>query len=357
MSVRASESPQFLAHAWITILAGGVGSRFWPASTPEAPKPLLNLASDRPLLQDTLERAQALAPAERISILAGPHLVGPFSRAIPSLTSASFWVEPAARGTAPVLTWAAWKAVQHDPDAVLVSLHSDHVIDPTAAFVERVNTAIDVAQNEGMLVTIGAVPDRPEIGYGYLQPGEPLPTSPAARRVAAFHEKPDAETAERYLEDGFLWNTGIFIWRASVLLEEVRAHAPEIEPALHHLEAGNEDAFFAEVKPVSIDVAVLERSSRVACLASTFRWDDVGTWDALSRTRPTDAQGNVVAGAGHVVEGHDNIIWSDDERLIVWGLDDVVAVRANGVTVVFPKHRAPELKTLLNALDSDEATR
>lgn len=355
MSARTSESPQFRPHAWITILAGGVGSRFWPASTPEAPKPLLNLASDRPLLQDTLERAQALAPPERISILAGAHLVAPFSRAIPSLTATSFWVEPAARGTAPVLTWAAWKALQQDPDAVLVSLHSDHVIDPAAAFVERVNTAIDVALNDGMLVTIGAVPDRPEIGYGYLQPGPPLPTNPAARRVAAFHEKPDAKTAERYMQEGFLWNTGIFIWRASVLLEEVRAHAPEIAPALRHLEAGDEDAFFAEVASISIDVAVLERSSRVACLASTFRWDDVGTWDALSRTRPADAQGNVVAGAGQVVEGHDNIIWSDDQRLIVWGLDDVVAVRANGVTVVFPKQRAPELKTLLNALDGNEA--
>lgn len=349
-------------HVWVTVLAGGIGSRFWPASTPAAPKPLLALASERPLLVDTLERARRLAPRERIRILAGEHLVAPFTGAATGLDRGDFWIEPEARGTGPVLAWAAWKALERDPDAVLVSLHSDHVIEPVEAFVDLIADAVDVANQTRSLVTIGAVPNRPETGYGYLQPGAEIADG-RARDVHAFHEKPDPETAARYLADGFLWNTGIFVWRADVLLEEVRAHAPEIAAALPRLEGARageaagevaaEAAFFAEVGSISVDVAVLERSTRVACLASTFRWDDVGTWDALGRTRSPDAQGNVVVGPGAVVGGNGNLVWSDGPPVVLWGVHDLVTVQANGVTLVFPRERAPELKTLLGELPSD----
>lgn len=337
---------------WVTILAGGVGSRFWPASTRARPKPLLPLASDRPLLEETLERARRIAPPERIRILAGEHLVAPFTAAVPRLDAGAFWIEPRARGTGPVLAWAAWKALREDPDAVLVSLHADHRIDPVEPFVAVLDQAARVAATEGVLVTVGAVPDRPETGYGYLQPGEVIARGPVGpvRRVSAFHEKPDPETAASYLRRGFLWNTGIFVWRADVLLDEVRAVAPEIAPALPLLEAGDDEGFFREVTPISIDVAVLERSSRVACIASTFAWDDVGTWASLGRTSAGDASGNVVVGAGIVVEGEGNLVWSDEAPVVLWGVSDLVAVQANGVTVVFPRDRAPELKHLLGEL-------
>lgn len=339
-------------HTWITVLAGGVGSRFWPASTPARPKPLLALASDRPLLEETLDRAAHLAPRERVRILAGGHLVGPFSDAVEALDSDAFWVEPAARGTGPVLAWAAWRAMQEDPDAVIVSLHADHLIEPVDAFVELVRRAVRVAAEREVLLTVGAVPDRPETGYGYLQPGEPLEDAPAAgvRRVSAFHEKPDPETAGRYVARGYLWNTGIFVWRASVFLDQVRDLAPEIATALPRLDEGDEEGFFREVTPISVDVAVLERSDRVACLASTFRWDDVGTWNSLGRTEAGDAEGNVVVGPGVVVEGSGNLVWSDDAPVVIWGLSDLVTVQANGVTVVFPRDRAPDLKRLLGEL-------
>jgi mannose-1-phosphate guanylyltransferase len=337
---------------WVTVLAGGIGSRFWPASTPAAPKPLLALASDRPLLVDTLERARRLAPRDRIRILAGSHLVAPFTGAATGLEADDFWIEPAARGTGPVLAWAAWKALQADPDAVLVSLHSDHVIEPVEAFVGLIHDAVAVADDERCLVTIGAVPDRPETGYGYLQPGASLADG-RARRVDAFHEKPDPETAARYLAEGFLWNTGIFVWRADVLLDEVRAHAPEIAAALPRLDEGGAEAFFADVASISVDVAVLERSTRVACLASTFQWDDVGTWDALARTRGSDAAGNVVVGPGRIVDGRGNLVWSDGPPVVLWGVEDLVTVQANGVTLVFPRDRAPDLKKLLAELPDE----
>lgn len=350
-----SDSLEGRGHTWVCVLAGGIGSRFWPASTPEAPKPLLPLASDRPLLSDTLARARRLTDPDHIRILAGPHLVEPFTRATPGLDVSDFWIEPAARGTGPVLAWAAWQVLQSDPDGVLVSLHSDHVIEPEDAFGDLLGKAVQVAAKQRQLVTIGAVPDRPETGYGYLQPGAELRDG-GARTVAAFHEKPDVATARRYLDEGFLWNTGIFVWRADVLLEEIRAHSPEIAPALERLAEGRDDAFFAEVEPVSIDVAVLERSRRVVCLASTFRWDDVGTWDALARTRSADEKGNVVVGEGQVFDAHGNIVWSEGGRIVLWGVDDLVAVQANGMTLVFPRQRAPDLKQLLERLD-DEGSR
>jgi mannose-1-phosphate guanylyltransferase len=341
-------------NTWVTVLAGGIGSRFWPASTPERPKPLLAIGSRAPLLAETLTRARSLAPDGRIRILAGEHLVDPFTGAISDLTREHFWIEPAARGTGPVLAWAAWRARREDPDAVLVSLHADHLIEPVDAFSSLILGAAGLASREELLLTVGAIPDRPETGYGYLQPGAVVGDAGApARRVSAFHEKPDRDTAEDYLRRGYLWNTGIFVWRASVFLDEVRRLAPEIAPALPLLEAGDEEGFFREVTPISVDVAVLERSSRVACLASTFHWDDVGTWAALGRTGEGDGAGNVVTGPGVVVEGEENLVWTDGGPVVLWGVSDLVTVHANGVTVVFPRERAPDLKRLLVALPEE----
>lgn len=339
---------------WVTILAGGVGSRFWPVSTPARPKQLLPLAGDRPLIEDTLARARRLVPDERIRILAGADLTRRFIAALPDLHESAYLVEPEARGTAPVLAWAAWTLLRTDPDACLVSLHADHKVDPEEAFTERLRDAAILANRERILVTIGARPDRPETGYGYVQPGEALPAPPAgAARVRAFHEKPDRETADRYLTEGFLWNTGIFVWRADVFLEEVRAHAPEVAAALPHLEAGDVDAFFAACTPVTVDVAVLERSHRVGVLPATFEWDDVGSWASLARTRPADASGNVALGRTVAVESRDNVVFAEGGAVVLYGVDDLIVVRTGGVTFVTSRGRAPELKELVSALPPD----
>lgn len=338
----------------MTILAGGVGSRFWPVSTPDRPKQLLPLASDAPLVEDTVGRARRLAPDARIRILAGEHLVGPFRRALPDLPGSSYLVEPRARGTAPVLAWAAWTIAREDPDAVLVSLHADHLVEPEEAFTRLLSEAADLARRQGVLVTVGAVPDRPETGYGYIQPGEPLPGPPeGAARVAAFHEKPDGETATRYVDRGFLWNTGIFVWTARALLDEVRAHAPEVADALPHLEAGDDEAFFRACTPVSVDVAVLERSARVAVVPCTFRWDDVGSWASLPRTRAADGAGNVILGRASAVDARDNVVFAEDGPVVLWGVDDLIVVRTRGVTFVMPRDRAADLKTLVSGLPDD----
>lgn len=343
---------------WVTILAGGVGARFWPMSTPARPKQLLPLASDRPLIVDTVDRARRLAGPERIRILTGEHLVEPFRSALPDLPDDVYLIEPRARGTAPVLAWAAWEIAKRDPHAVLISLHADHRVEPEAAFEALLLDAVALASATGDLLTVGVVPDRPETGYGYIESAATVGRrgSTEAARVATFHEKPDAETAAEYVDRGFLWNSGLFVWRADRFLEEVRTHAPEIAGAFPHLEAGNVAAYFDACPSVAVDTAVLEKSDRVAVVRATFEWDDVGSWAALARTRPHDDAGNVTVGDVVVAESSDTIIATDGDPIAVFGVEGLVVVRASGVTLVTTRERAPDLKRLLETLPPEIRT-
>lgn len=332
------------------MLAGGIGSRFWPLSTPERPKQLLPLASARPLIVDTVERALSLVPAERLRILAGAHLLDPFRRVLPDLPDSSYLVEPQAKGTCPVLAWAATEIGRLDDEAVLVSLHSDHSIRPLEAFQDTVRSAVRLAAEHEVLLTVGVPPDRVETGFGHIEPGERLAPGAEAWRVRTFHEKPDAATARRYMDAGYVWNTGIFVWRASVFLDEVERRAPEVAACLTRLEEGAA-SFFEEVPPCVVDTAVLERSDRVAMVRASFAWDDVGSWDALARTRAPDGHGNVVEGDAAVVEGQGNVAYADAGRVVLFGVDDLVVVRTSETTLVLPRTRAPELKKLLARLE------
>lgn len=333
------------------VLAGGVGSRFWPASTPARPKQILPLASDRPLIADTVDRIRPLIPTDRIRILTGESLVAPIRTAVSDLEPEHFLVEPQARGTAPVLVWAAHTLARADPDAVMVSLHADHVIRPEPAFRELIDVAARAADRHDRLFTVGVRPTRPDTGYGYIRRGDPL-DEVGAHVVDAFEEKPDAATARRYLEAGdYLWNSGIFVWRVDRLLHEVRAVTPELAELLPLLDAGDAEAFFARAPKLSIDRGVLERSQRVGVMDATFEWDDVGTWDAVARTREGDHAGNVVKGAAHLEDAAGCVVWNEtDEPLVVFGARDTVVVRRDGITMVLPRDRAADLKDLLESL-------
>jgi mannose-1-phosphate guanylyltransferase len=339
-------------HLHIVILAGGIGARFWPASTPSRPKQLLPLASHRPLIVDTVERARRLVSRDRLHILAGRHLVDPLRAALGEEDETLFWVEPRARGTGPVLAWAARRIRAHDPDGVMVSLHADHAIAPGEAFVEVVREAARLARQTDLLYTVAVPPDRPETGYGYLRPGEAVDGEGSVRawRVGAFVEKPDEATALRYLSEGYLWNSGIFVWTASRFLEEVIHHAPEISDHLPLLDEGREDAFFERVPPISVDEAVLERSGRVGTVEADFSWDDVGSWDALGRTRGGDQDGNVLVGEARVIEGRGNVVWTEGGQVVLFGVDDLVVARSGDVTLVTSRNRAAELKDALGRL-------
>ena len=334
---------------WAVILAGGSGTRFWPLSTPERPKQLLPLGGDRPLLSQAVRRLEGLVPPDRILILTGPFLVERVTALVPEVPAAQVLAEPRSASTAPALVWGAHWIARRDPDAQMLSLHADWAVGDDAAFRTTAARALAVAREHDVLVTVGVKPTRAESAYGYIVPGRPL--GPFARRVQRFVEKPTAARAAELKRRKALWNTGLFAWGVERFLTEVSAHARELRAGLPALSSGDVAGFFAAVTPAPVDIAVLERSKRLAVVAGTFTWDDIGSWDALFRIRTPDSQGNVAV--GNITIGDDVrrcVLWSESEHLAVSGITDLVVVRANGHTLVMPTGRADRLKALVQRL-------
>jgi mannose-1-phosphate guanylyltransferase len=335
---------------WAVVLAGGVGSRFWPVSTPERPKQLLPLVTDEPMLAATLRRLQPLAPPKHTLVLTNASLVDAVRRLAPDLPARNVVAEPRPAGTAAALAWAADTVVRLDgPDAVMLCVHADWAIGDEPGFRDALERAARAAEKHRALITIGVVPTRPDPGFGYIQPGEMVHGEELLRRVARFVEKPDRTRAEAMVREGFLWNSGIFAWRAGDFLDELRAHTPEVAPALE-IAAGDAGRFFAEVEPIPVDVGVLERSSRVMMLPGDFQWDDVGTWAALGRVRAADAQGNAVRGSVFAQDAARNIVHTESGTVVLYGVSDLVVVTRPGLTLVTTRDHSTDLKRLIEAL-------
>lgn len=333
---------------WAVVLAGGVGSRFWPLSTPERPKQLLPLVSGQPLLVEAVERLAPIVPAERVLILTNPSLVPAISRLLPDVPAANLIAEPRPGGTAAALAWAAQEIARRDgPDATMISVHADWSVGNAKGFQDALAQAAALAEQHHALMTVGVVPTRPETGFGHIQPGKDL--GGGARRVTRFVEKPDRKRAEEMTRDGYLWNSGIFAWVVGDFLDDVRKLTPEVASALH-AHAHDIAKFFESVTPISVDVGVLERSDRVAVLPGDFGWDDVGTWGALRRVRPHDKAGNVAQGNVHVLDAHDNVVHAPNSKVVLYGVSNLVVVVENGMVLVTTVDRSTDLKTLVDAL-------
>jgi mannose-1-phosphate guanylyltransferase len=333
---------------WVVVLAGGVGSRFWPLSTPARPKQLLPLVSDRPLLVDAVERLQPLADAKRMMILTNASLVESIAKLLPDVPHPNLIAEPRSGGTGAALAWAAHQiASRAGPEAVMISVHADWAVAEPDEFRRALRIAATAAAQHRSLVTVGVVPSRADPGFGYIQrDGE---VAPGVWRVARFVEKPDRQRAEEMRREGYLWNSGIFVWRVGDFLDELRAHTPEIAPALA---AHGEDigGYFAAVKPISVDVGVLERSDRVLVIAGDFGWDDVGTWGALGRIRRGDADGNAMAGEAYAVSAHDNVVHTESATVVLYGVSGLVVVVRDGLVLVTTVEHSSDLKTLVENL-------
>jgi mannose-1-phosphate guanylyltransferase len=334
---------------WAVILAGGVGSRFWPISTPDRPKQLLPLATTEPMLADALARLAPIVPLQRTLVLTNAGLVEAIARLAPALPRENLIAEPKPAGTAAALAWGAHLIAQRGArDDVMISVHADWAIGDAEGFRAALLVAAETAARQHALVTVGIVPVRPDPGFGYIQPGEPA--GPDARHVARFVEKPDRARAEAMVRDGFLWNSGIFVWRAGDFLDEIAALTPEIAP---HLAAHADDVegFFGAVeKPIAVDVGVMERSARVLVLRGDFGWDDVGTWAALKRVRACDEHGNALSGIVHALDSSDNVVHADGNAVVLYGVRDLVVVSRPGLTLVTTTERASDLKQLIDTL-------
>jgi mannose-1-phosphate guanylyltransferase len=301
------------------------------------------------MLADALARLAPLVPPERTLVLTNAGLVEPIAAIAPGLPRENLIAEPRPAGTAAALAWAAHEIARRGArDDVMISVHADWAIGNPDAFRASLAAAAEVAEAQHALVTVGVVPVRPDPGFGYIQPGEAAGS--VARKVARFVEKPDRARAETMMREGYLWNSGIFVWRAGDFLDEIAALTPEIAP---HLAAHPDDleAFFSAITTgISVDVGVMERSSRVLVLAGDFGWDDVGTWAALRRVRRCDARGNAVNGVVHALDASNNVVHADGSAVVLYGVSDLVVVSRDGLTLVTTTDRASDLKQLIESL-------
>lgn len=350
-----------MAERWAVVLAGGVGSRFWPLSTPDRPKQLLPLVDGRSMLENTVERLAPLIPPNRTLVLTSRSLRPAIAAALPAIAGDNIVAEPAPAGTAAALTYAASLIARRTgPDSVMMCVHADWSIADPDGFRSALVEAARTAEREHGLVTVGIVPDRAEPGFGYIEPGDPV-AGGVARRVSRFIEKPSRAGAVEMVNAGYLWNSGIFVWRVGDFLDEVRAHTPEVSHALGDLNTSEQgerqdERFFANVQSISVDVGVLERSDRVFVIPGDFGWDDVGTWAALHRVRRADAAGNVASGTVHAAESENNVIHAEGNAVVLYGVSDLVVITRDGLTVVTTRERSADLKTLIASLPSSIAT-
>ncbi|MFN2564738.1 MAG: mannose-1-phosphate guanylyltransferase [Gemmatimonadaceae bacterium] len=335
---------------WAVVLAGGVGSRFWPLSTPERPKQLLPLVTSQPLLADAITRLRPLIAPERTLILTSAGLAGAVAAVARDVPKDNILAEPTPRGTGPALAWAALEIERRaGADAIMSSVHADWAVGDAEGFRDTLRRAAAAAMTYKSLVTVGIVPDRADPGFGYIEPGPQL--EEGVRRVTRFVEKPTRPNAERMWRSGFLWNSGIFVWRVGDFLDEIRAHTPEVARALASGGRGmRAEEFFTAVTPVTVDVGVLERSSRVLVLPGDFGWDDVGTWGALRRLRAADPAGNASSGDVHAVDASGNVVLAEGNTVVLFGVSDLVVVSRNGLTLVTTVDRSADLKSLVESL-------
>ncbi|WP_439553926.1 mannose-1-phosphate guanylyltransferase [Flavobacterium macrobrachii] len=338
------------------LMAGGVGSRFWPVSTTEFPKQFHDmLGSGETLIQKTFSRLAKLIPAENILILTNERYNDLVLEQLPMVKPEQVLLEPAMRNTAPCILYASLKIQKQNPEAVMVVAPSDHWIEDENAFVANLQQCFDFCQKENALMTLGIQPTFPNTGFGYIEFDKS--DGNRIKRVNQFREKPDYETAKSFLEQGnFLWNGGIFIWSVKSVTEAFEKFQPQMnalfQKGMESYNTTSEKQFinenYALAENISIDYAVMEKATNVYVLPATFDWNDLGTWGQLHEKLTKDENNNGVINAKVVIENaSNNIIRSDADKLIVVdGLHDYIIVDKEGVLLIYPKSKEQEIKRI-----------
>jgi mannose-1-phosphate guanylyltransferase len=338
------------------ILAGGSGTRFWPLSRRARPKQFLALGGKRPLIVETARRLRGLVPERAISIACGRGHVRQVRSLFPGISARRLLIEPVPRNTAPAIAWAALRVLAQDPEGVLVVLPSDHHVRDPRKFSALLRRAVDLCA-DGTLYTLGIPPTGPETGFGYLKLGKKLPGG--ARVVKAFVEKPSLAKAKAYVALGdYLWNGGIFVFRADAFLAEVRRSLPELAALLDEIapvvgtprEARVVERLFPRAPNISIDYGVMEKAPRVATLPADVGWSDLGSFAALSEVKPASSSGNVTEGPCLILDSRGCLAVAQGRPLVLLGVTDLVVVDAGDVVLVVPKSRAQDVRLAVDEL-------
>ncbi len=345
-------------------MAGGVGSRFWPMSTPEKPKQFLDvLGIGKTLIQLTYERLLDIAPVENIYVLTNERYASIVKEQLPALTFDQILTEPQRKNTAPCIAYGAAKITAKNPDACMIVCPSDHLILQQDRFTRIIETAIDAAVSKDRIVTLGIQPSRPDTGYGYIEYAKEKNTlAGEVTEVIQFREKPDLETAKAFLESGnFSWNSGIFIWKSTIVLEALKT----FQPGLHALFAADlsryntpdeqtfVNAAFEACEDISIDYAVMENAKNVDVVLADFDWSDLGTWGSLKTHLRTDAHNNAIIGAHvHTFQTENCQINVPSDKLVVLdGLKDYIVVESDNMLMILKNENEQELKNYLKVVE------
>ncbi|QDT38930.1 mannose-1-phosphate guanylyltransferase [Stratiformator vulcanicus] len=343
------------------IMAGGSGTRFWPQSRQVMPKQLLKLAGDQTMIQDTAGRAGWIGP-ERTWVVTNAVQADETRKQLGDVPPSNVLVEPCARNTAPCVGYAAAELLHADPDAVMLVMPADHVIGPPEVFQKAVEQAAAIVESDPeQLVLFGVKPNYPSVGFGYIERGEELADSEKAYKVESFREKPDLDTAQQYLDSGkFYWNCGIFVWKASRILEALKEYEPDMHERLMRVsEKIGKDDFqstleteYPEMNSTSIDYAVLERAKSVSVLEAPFEWDDVGSWEALTRLLGEDEAKNTIDGqfVGLETTGCTVRDTTGGHLIGTIGIEDCIIVHTPDATLVAKKGDENAIKRLISEI-------
>jgi mannose-1-phosphate guanylyltransferase len=342
-------------HHYVAIMAGGIGSRFWPMSRSNYPKQFLDiLHTGQTLIQQTFERYKKLVPIENIYIITSKEYVEVTRKQLPDLDHENILAEPSRKNTAPCIAYIAFKLFQRDPLAVMMAAPADNLIPDTDRFVETANRALDFVDNINALVTIGIKPTSPNTGYGYIQHDGPE-VAPGVHKVKTFTEKPNLELAKTFVSSGdFLWNAGIFTWKVKNILTAFEKFLPEIfEVFAAEKDAFNtnkEEAVIEKIYPlctsISIDFGIMENADNVYVIPASFSWSDLGTWNSAWQNMDKDYFGNAVAG-DHVtiIDAKNCIVRVPDNKLVLLqGLEEYIVVDTKDVLMICKKEKEQEIK-------------
>ncbi len=350
-----------MAGRYAVIMAGGKGERFWPLSTSTHPKQLLALVGDKPLIAQAVDRLEGLVPPENIFVVTNAELVDATREVTPLLPSENIVGEPIGRDTAAAVACGGALVKAKDKNGVFAVLTADQVMGNLDVFSATLKGGMDLAEQNDVLVTIGINPTFPSTGFGYIESGDMIASQDGVefRTAVRFVEKPDEATASEYLSAGtFYWNSGMFIWSVQALEKSFAAHCPEMKALMDTL-AGyasdgriveGMDATYPNLRKISIDYALMEKADNIVMACGTFAWDDVGSWPALESHFPKDESGNTKIGTVETLNADGNIVYSKDRLTAVIGVQDLIVVQAEGVTLICPKDRAQDIKQMVVAL-------
>ncbi len=344
------------------IMAGGVGARFWPRSRKKKPKQVLNIFGSNTLLQETVSRISSLIPLPQILIITTVELVEHIRKQLPDLAIDNIIAEPVGRNTAPCIGLAAQILKGRDPDGIMVVLPADHLISDGERFIACLQQAIETAEQDDALVTIGITPTQPETGYGYIQYDQSARSASGAYRVKTFAEKPNYDTAKRFIESGdFLWNSGMFIWSVKSILSEIEHSLPELYAALEAISAisgeSKETEFehlYSGLRPISIDYGVMERAQNVAVVKGDFSWSDIGNWAEVYRLSPKDSDGNVNLDGHVLIDSKNCMVDSTDHLVATVGVDNLIIINTGDALLICHRDHAQNVKQIVEYMERNK---